>query len=60
MDYAQWGHTVATLPMTNGTILHIHRIPKVLRIKVMREILYHCVAICRQAVIIRTDVLSPF
>eukprot|EP00965_Chrysotila_dentata_P199090 6179173-Pleurochrysis_carterae.AAC.2 len=28
----KWGHPVATLPVTNGTIIHIHRITKVLRI----------------------------
>eukprot|EP00965_Chrysotila_dentata_P073483 2427219-Pleurochrysis_carterae.AAC.4 len=28
----EWGHPVATLPVTNGTIRHIHRIMGILRI----------------------------
>eukprot|EP00965_Chrysotila_dentata_P256593 6212591-Pleurochrysis_carterae.AAC.2 len=33
MSY-KWGHPVATLPVTNGTIRHTRRMPEILRITV--------------------------
>eukprot|EP00965_Chrysotila_dentata_P010035 327310-Pleurochrysis_carterae.AAC.4 len=40
MSY-EWGQSVATLPVTNGTIRHIHRTTETLRITADRSVLTH-------------------